>query len=283
MTEPLKPEESAQEEMEAVDGQPTSAEESKPSGEHLSVNGVDVPIIRAGMPDLFIALQPPQASPYIMAPRDVSPQQLTEFLAAHWSQVLELQQEMLKRYAKTSSRKCRYATGDVAYVMGRPFQLRVYPLAQKKGGLKNAARMRTTSKFSIDPAISLLMLYVVHPKSYDEAKLAFNGYAETVLLRNGEKLAADFSAILTPGQEPPPVRMRAMRGRWASSEAGALWLSTDLIPYPPDCLVYVIWRELQKNATISDEEAEEHLNRIVPGWRRASQMLAEKAEPFSLQ
>lgn len=244
---------------------------------------VEVPIVRAGMPDLFVALRPPTADPYVMAPRDLEPQPIVDFFASRVQQVEELRADMLKRFAKSDSLKCRYQTGDVAYVMGRPFQLRVYPLGEMKDRPKSGARGRTTSKYSIDPAISLLTLYVMHPRNYDEAKRAFNGYAEGVILNNAVKLAADFAGVLMPGEKAPTVRLRAMRDRWSSNEAGALWLSEDLIPYPPDCLVYVIWRELEKRATLPEEEVRERFERVLPGWKAARDMLATRAEPFSLQ
>ena len=242
---------------------------------------VEVPIYRAGMPEVFVALQPPAAQPYIMAARDMPPQQIVDFFIPHVQEVEELRVDMLKRYSKSTSEKCRYMTGDVAYVMGRPFQLRVYPLSQ--GNMKKASRGRATAKYSLNPAISLITLYVVHPRNYDEAKLAFNSYAESVILRNATGLVSDFTGILAPGSKPPTVRMRAMRDRWSSDEAGALWLSTDLIPYPPDCLVLAIWRELEKKAVIPENLVKEHFERILPGWRAAQQMLADRAKPYSNQ
>ena len=242
---------------------------------------VEVPIYRAGMPEVFVALQPPSAQPYIMAARDMPVNDIIQFFGPRVHVVEELRTDMLKRYSKGSYGKCRYQTGDVAYVMGRPFQLRVYPLGERK--LKSSARGRATAKFSLAADVSLITLYVVHPKNYDEAKLAFNGYAEQVLLRNATGLVRDFSAVAMPGITPPTVRMRAMRGRWSSNEAGALWLSTDLIPYPPDCLVYTIMTELRKVKTISDEEFQAYFERVLPGWKAAAQMLTERAEPYSLQ
>lgn len=241
----------------------------------------EVPIYRAGMPEVFVALQPPQAQPYVMAARDMEPKAIVDFFAAHVAQVEELRQDMLKRFAKASYGKCRYQTGDVAYVMGRPFQLRVYPLGERK--MKSAARGRATAKFSLDSNVSLLTLFVVHPKNYDEAKIAFNSYAESIVLRNARQLAADFAALLMPGSKAPQVRMRAMRGRWSSNEAGALWVSTDIIPYPPDCLVYTLWRELEKLATIPEEQIDQHFKRILPGWQAARDMLSTRPEPYSLQ
>ena len=206
---------------------------------------------------------------------------IVEFFTQRVAVVEEMRQDMLKRFAKGSYGKCRYQTGDVAYVMGRPFQLRVYPLGTKK--MKGAARGRITAKYSVASDVSLLTLYVVHPKNYDEAKLAFNSYAEGVVSRNAVGLVNDFSATLLPGKDVPPVRMRAMRNRWSSYEAGALWLSTDLIPYPPDCLVYTILKELEELSPLPEDEFRAHFERIIPGWRSASKILSERAEPYSLQ
>ena len=274
--------------MDDENGEKQAQNTQRPQQEQLNYtrpDGVEVhvPIVRAGMPDLFVALQPPQAAPYVMAPRNLEPQKIAEFFAARIPQVEELQADMRKRYEKSQSLKCRYQTGDVAYVMGRPFQLRVYPLGEHKHRVKSGARGRTTSKYSINPDISLLTLYVVHPRNYDEAKLAFNGYAEGVLLRNAVGLAGDFANFLLPDGKVPPVRMRAMRDRWSSDEAGALWLSTDLIPYPPDCLVYIIWRELEKKSPLPAEDIQKRFEKVLPGWKQARQMLADRAEPYSLQ
>ena len=217
-----------------------------------------------------------------MAARDMPVENILNFFVERVQVVEELRRDMLKRFSKATYGKCRYQTGDVAYVMGRPFQLRVYPLGQKQK-LKTAARGRATSKFALAADVSLLSIYVVHPKNYDEAKLAFNGYAEGVIMRNAAGLVRDFSQFLMPGVEPPTVRMRAMRGRWSSDEAGAIWLSTDIIPYPPDCLVYVLWRELEKRATIPEDQIAAHLQRVLPGWEAARDLLSIRAEPYSLQ
>ena len=249
--------------------------------EKLTYDGKDVPIYRAGMPEVFVALQPPQAQPYIMAPTDMSPDDIVQFFVAHIPEVEELRADMVKRFAKGSYGKCRYQTGDVAYIMGRPFQLRVHPLSSRK--MKAAARGRATAKYSLNPNVSLLTLFVVHPKNYDEARIAFGSYANNVILRNAEGLVRDFSQVLAPGQAPPPVRLRDMRDKWASTDAGALWISTDIVPYPPDCLVYVILRELRKTATVPEDEVRAHCERILPGWEAAQRMLAERPEPYCLQ
>jgi hypothetical protein len=240
-----------------------------------------VPIYRAGMPEVFAALQPPDAQPYVMAPVDMPAQHIVEFFTRHVAEVEELRLEMKKRFAKGGYGKCRYLTGDVAYVMGRPFMLRVYPLGE--GKMKRAARGRATAKYSVNTDLSVMTLYVVHSKNYDEAKIAFNSYAERVLENNAAHLLHDCCELLRPGLKVPPVHLRDMRGRWSSYDAGALWLSKDLIPYPPDCLVYCIWNEMMPLATIDEEAVAQHYNRVLPGWKAARQMLADRPEPYSLQ
>ena len=242
----------------------------------------EVPITRAAMREVYIALKPPTATPYIMAPRDMEPQAIVDFFAAHAGELEELRDDMLKRFAKSTYGKCRFQTGDVAYVLGRPFQLRVYQLGQKKG-VKGGARGRATAKFNVNANVSLLTLYVVHPKNYDEAKVAFNSYARSILLKNAEGLVRDFARIALPEGNVPAVRLRDMRGRWATTQAGALWLSNDLVPYPPDCLVYVLWQELCKDSPVPREQLDEQLHRMLPGWENARRILAERPEPYSLQ
>ena len=242
---------------------------------------VEVPVFRERMPEVFLALRPPEAKPYVMASKDMDVQQIADFFGKNVVFLEELRQEMLKRFAKSSYGKCRYQTGDVAYIMGRPFQLRVYPLAQRK--MKNAARGRATSKYSVNRDVSLLQLFVVHPKNYDEAKLAFNSYAQTIISFNAKSIFKSLADTLAPRIKQPAIRIRAMRGRWSANEAGALWLSTDIIPYPPECLAYTLAKEIEKLSPLPEDEFRAHLERLIPNWRSAAETLAKRPEPYCLQ
>jgi len=261
----------------APDGQPA---QDAPQGETITYGDTVVPIRRAGMPEMFIALEPPDAAPYVMCPRDADPQAIVKFFGDRVAAVEELRVDMRKRYQKNKSEKCLYHTGDVAYVMGRPFMLRVYPLGQRK--IKSGARGRATAKYSINPELSLLTLYVVHSKNYDEAKLAFMGYAEGVIMRNAKGLVADCCKRIGYPDAVPPVKVRAMRNKFSAFEAGCLWLSSDLVPYPPDCLVYVIWREMMDKMGFDAAAQEKHLDTLMD-WREAQRLLAERPKPYSNQ
>ena len=249
--------------------------------EVLNYGDTKVPIRRESCAEMYIALQPPNALPYMVVPRKAEVDDIIGFFKARVERVEDLRAKMLKRFAKSKSLRCTYRTGDIAYVMGRPFMLHVVPL-NTSGGLSKSARGRATIKYGVDTEVSLITLYVVQLKNYDQAKMAFNSYAHAVIMRNAPSMAEGCRRRVMPDAPEVVVKMREMRGRFAKFDGKVLWLSTDIAPYPVDCLVYAIWRELMAQATVSEEEAQAALESVLPGWKRASQILAEKAEPYSL-
>ena len=47
--------------------------------------------------------------------------------------------------------------------------------------------------------------------------------------------------------------------------------------------VRTILKEYEKLSPLSEMEFREQLDRILPGWRAAAKLLADRAEPYSLQ
>ena len=250
--------------------------------EQLEYGDVKVPIFRENCAEVYLALQPPQATPYIVAPRAMEADEIIKFFTAHVQVLQDLQSKMLKRFSKSQSEKCSYQTGDIAYVMGRPFMLQVYPLSNKKK-VKGGSRGRATVQYSVDTDISLLTLYVVKPTDYDQAKAAFLIYARAIVLKNATSFAASCAEAIWPGKKAPPVRLRAMRDRFSQVEAGCLWLSNDIVAYPVECLMYAVWHAMLPEATIDEQEAQALMEAKMPGWQHAAELLSTRAKPFSNQ
>lgn len=250
--------------------------------EVLNYGDTKVPIRRESCAEMYIALQPPAAAPYMVVPRNAEVDDIVKFFSQRVERVEDLRAKMQKRFAKSKSMRCTYRTGDIAYVMGRPFMLHVVPL-NTSGGLSKSARGRATIKYGVDTDVSLITLYVVQLKNYDQARMAFDSYANAVIMRNAPMMAEGCRRRVMPDAPEVPVKLRQMRNRFAKFDGKVLWLSTDIVPYPVDCLVYAIWRELMPSATVSGEEAQEALASVLPGWERAAKILAERAEPYSLQ
>lgn len=250
--------------------------------EQIDYNGESVPIYRENIAEVYIALQPPEALPYIVAPRAMEPDQIVQFFADRIQTVEYLREKMRKRFAKSQSERCNYQTGDIAYVMGRPFMLEVNPLGRGRG-VKGGARGRANVKYSINTEVSLMSLYVMKTGDYDQCKSAFLIYGRAICTKNATTMAVGFLRRLDEEAKVPVVRMRAMRDSFAKVEAGALWLSEDIVPYPIDCLAYAVWQALAVHRGMDEEESHELLVQIMPGWEHARDLLATRAAPYSNQ
>lgn len=241
-----------------------------------------VPVRRANSAEAFIALEPPEGDPYIVAPESMKGTEILEYYKNNVERVEELRPKMAKRYSKGASRRCMFRTGDVAYIMGRPFMVQVNELKGMTGG-KKGARGRATVKYEVDTNVSLLTLYVMNENNYDQVRKAFMSYAKQVILKNAAMMAATCAKRIDVQIDNLQVRMRTMNGRFAKLEGSALWLSEDIVPYPVDCLVYTIWRELITHAGIPVDDAHEKLAETLPGWERAAEVLIDREEPYSNQ
>ena len=113
--------------------------------ESLKYGDTVVPIRRANMPDMFIALEPPDASPYIMCSKEADPQTLVQFLSERVKAVEELRVDMRKRFAKNKSLRCLYKTGDVAYIWeGRSCYVCTHWGSQRSTGRCEGAQQQST-------------------------------------------------------------------------------------------------------------------------------------------
>lgn len=251
-------------------------------GEQIEYGDVKVPILRESIAEMYVALQPPKALPYLVAPREAEPEKIVEFFAAHRAEVEGLQAKMRRRFEKSSSQRCTFRTGDIAYVMGRPFMVETCPLG-KASRTGKAMRGRVTLKASVNTDISLMKLIVAKEHDHDQARAAFMSYAVPIISQNAATMARVCLERIAPESAPPAVRVRNANSELATFDEGVLRLSEEIVPYPVDCLAYVVWRALMPSATIGNDAAEEALHAILPGWERAAEMLRTRAKPYSNQ
>ena len=128
-----------------------------------------------------------------------------------------------------------------------------------------------------------MSLYVMKTGDYDQCKSAFLIYGRAICTKNATAMAKGFLQRIAPDANVPVVRMRAMRDSVAKMEAGALWLSEDIVPYPIDCLAYAVWQAIASARSIDEQEEREMVQQVIPGWERARELLVTKAKPYSNQ
>ncbi len=250
----------------------------KPQGKIASVefDGLSAPVVRAPVPDLYFQIDPPDATPTIHASLDATNEQIIALVDQNLSLVRELREDMLKRYRHTSSTACRYRTGDIAYVLGRPFFLRVYGAAQR-GQMRHAARGRASASTRFYPAVSMVELYVMQPGNYDQGRQAFLSWARPILINNVPVLAkhALEDAGLDPAL-PRRVMMRPGMGEMIRIDPAAqtLWVSDELVGFPPGCIVYAFMRAA--TAGLDEPTRQELLEKACPDWRESGTLLRDK-------
>lgn len=257
------------------------------SNEQVNFDGLHAPIFRIDRNDIYMALQPPDASPYVVANREMDSEFIIKFIQDRVPLIRELRADMLKRFEKSPSMECRYQTGDVAYLFGRPFMLRVSTLGKSK--MKAGMHGRVNVNATMHNDVSLINLYVMQLGSYDQRRQAFNAWADGVFLQNARSVtdgcarAANITAAV-----PATVRTRDMPSAWCQMDAahGVTWMSKRLAPYPVECVAYAYMAAAARTvlpADATDQARHALIAAGCPTWEHAKATLDDKNSPFARQ
>lgn len=254
--------------------------------ESIQLDDLQIFIKREATHELYIALQPPQAIPYMVAPLDTKPEELLAFVDQWKDSIRDMRIDMIKRYEKSQSPKCHYKTGDVAYLFGRPFMLRVFPLSRKKR--TKSLRVRSNINATVRSEVSVIDLFLLNVGNYDQGRSAFFAFAKPIFAQNVINLVQQSMERMLPDERiPRVVKTRPMRDSWVHIDDAkdVVWFSEDLIPYPPDCVVYAFLVELikQRLPEASEEETAALLDKGVPNWQTFKHILIDKNSPYSNQ
>jgi hypothetical protein len=257
------------------------------SNEQVNFDDQHAPIYRIDRNDLYIALQPPDAAPYVVAGRDMEADFIVKFIQDRVPLLRELRADMLKRYEKSPSLECRYQTGDVAYLFGRPFMLRVSTLGKSK--MKAGMHGRVNVNATMHNDVSLINLYVMQMGSYDQRRAAYTAWADGVFLMNARSITEGCARTANiTATAPATVRTRDMPSSWCQMDVdhGITWMSRRLAPYPPECIAYAFMAAAARTLLPADAtEAQRHalIEAGCPTWEHAQATLNDKTSPFARQ
>ena len=258
-----------------------------PPGESISFQDITVAIRRFPSHETFIAIEPPDAIPYVTVPLDAKPEEIVAFVNHYADDIRELREDMLKHFEKTKSLKCRFQTGDVAYLYGRPFMLRVYPVA-KTSGKRVAARGRANVGAVLRHELSVIDLFLIKIGDYDQGRAAFMSLAKPIFERNAASLVDQCMARVFPNTPiPKSVKSRPLRNDWVNIDTvkSAIWISEALVPYPPECIVYAFLAEAIKVYAPEASETERQLllETGLPNWQELRALLTASNSLYSNQ
>ena len=254
--------------------------------EVVNISNLQVPVRRERNSETYLALQPPEASPYMVAPIEMPIEEVVEFIQQRLELLHELRFDMLKHFKKTQSLKCHFRTGDVVYLLGRPFMLRVYPLSSARSS-KRGTRTRANVKATVRRDYSVIDLFVAQVGNYDQGRMAFFSFAQPVFAYNIKSLLEQCMGRVLPDVTlPTKVNCRPMRDAWIriNEAQDTVWFSESLIPYPPNAVVYAFLVEALKYYArdASDAERQELVEKGVPNWQDMKTLLADPNNRFAL-
>ncbi|MDR2035118.1 MAG: DUF45 domain-containing protein [Coriobacteriales bacterium] len=247
---------------------------------------IRVMVHRAPSQEIYLALEPPEAMPYVVAPFEMAPDEVANFVGMRLEVISELRAEMLKRFKKTASLKCRFRPGDVVYLLGRPFMVRVNVFAATRS-MKKSARGRANVKASIQSDVSVILIELIQKGNYDQGRLAFLSFAKPVFARNIASLIQQcMHRVFPEAHVPSTVKCRPMRDAWVriDDEKDTVWFSESLIGYPPNAVVYAFLVEIIKRVAADANEEERHalLTKGVPNWQGIKALLADPHNRYNL-
>jgi hypothetical protein len=255
--------------------------------EVIEFSDLKVPIVRGPSDEIYVALEPPEALPYVVAPLSVSADEVARFVQERLETLKELRADMLKHFSKTNSSKCHFKTGDVAHLIGRPFMLRVYPLSA--GGRKTRKPTRGLANLNarLYTDLSLIDLFVSQVGNYEQGRTAYFSYAQPIFARNIKSLLEQCMKRVFPEVVfSPTVRARPMRDAWVRIDDahGVVWFSESLIPYPSHAVVYAYLVEAIKKFApdATDDQRHELLEKGVPNWQEMKALLADPNNKYAL-
>jgi len=254
--------------------------------EVINFPNLQVPIRREPSGETYLALEPPHALPYVVAPKTAPVEDVVGFVQQRLDALHSLRAEMLKHYQKSKSLKCRFKTGDVAHLLGRPFMLRSNPLnTSKKAG--KATRALTSIQATMYSEFSVINLFVAQAGNYDQGRAAFMSYAKKVFSINIKSLLTQCMERVFPEVTvTSKVNCRPMRNSWVAidEDHDVVWFSESLIPYPPHAVVYAYLNEAiaRYAPDASEEQYRELIEKGVPNWQEMKALLADPNNRYAL-
>jgi predicted metal-dependent hydrolase len=228
----------------------------------LTVNGIEVQIVRKDIKNLHLGVYPPDGRVRVAVPKHVTDDnvRLAVISKLRW---IKKQQQDFKEQPRQSERQ--YLSGECHYVFGKRYRLE---LIERDG------------KPEVKPLRSGKLQLFVRPGSSVEVKeKALNTWYREELKRAIPKLLEKWQPIV--GKEASDWGIRKMKTKWGSCniEQRRIWLNLQLVKKPPSCLEYILVHELvHLHERHHNEGFKLLMDSYLPNWRTCRDLL--KREPL---
>ena len=223
----------------------------------ITVNNIEVQIIRKPIKNLHLGVYPPNGRVRVAAPTHVTDEnaRLAVISKLGW---IKKQQAHFQSQPRQSQREM--VSGESQYVWGKRYLLEV---AERPG--KHSLVIKNNKK----------LLLTVNPNTTRaNRELVLNEWYRTVLKERIPDLIAKWEPIM--GVTVAGWGVRKMKTKWGSCniEARRIWLNLELAKKPVKCLEYILVHEMvHLLERRHNDQFRTHMDRFMPQWRWHQDML----------
>ncbi len=223
----------------------------------LTVNGIDVQIVRKDIKNLHLAVYPPDGAVRVAVPKHITDDNVRLAIVDKLSWIKK-QQKDFKDQPRQSKRL--YISGECHYFFGKRCRLE---LIERVG--KHEVILRKSGK--------LKMFVKPNTPVENKAKL-LNEWYRSELKKLLPELLAKWQPVI--GKKVTGCGVRKMKTKWGSCniEKSHIWLNLELAKKPSLCLEYILVHEmvhlLERN---HNDRFKTFMDKYLPRWRSHRELL----------
>jgi len=193
----------------------------------LTVNGIDVQVLRKDIKNLHLGVYPPDGQVRVSVPQHITDDNVRLAIVSKINWIKKRKKEF-KGQARQTQR--RYVSGECHYFFGKRCRLQ---LIERKG--KHEIILMKSNR---------LKMYVSPRTSIANKKRLLNEWYRSELKKCLPELIDKWQPII--GKKVSDWGVRRMKTRWGTCNTTAkrIWLNLELAKKPAECLEYIVVHEM---------------------------------------
>jgi len=217
----------------------------------LTVNGIDVQVLRKNIKNLHLGVYPPDGQVRVSVPQHITDDNVRLAIVSKINWIKKRKKEF-KGQARQTPR--RYVSGECQYFFGKRCRLH---LIERKGKHEIILMKSNRLKMCVNPKTSIA----------NKEKL-LNEWYRAELKKCLPELIDKWQPII--GKKVSDWGVRRMKTRWGTCNTTKkrIWLNLELAKKPPECLEYVVVHEMVHLLEPSHNKRFAILmDKYIPKWR----------------
>lgn len=223
----------------------------------LTVNGIDVQVIRKAIKNLHLAVYPPDGRVRVAVPTHVTDDNVRLAIISRLAWIRKQQKDFAEQ-PRQSERQ--YISGECHYFQGKRCRLE---LIERTG--KHEIKLQQSGR---------LQMYVAVDTSIANREKLLDQWYRCELKKIIPELLLKWEPAV--GKSATQWGTKKMKTKWGSCniEAKRIWLNLELAKKPIECLEYILVHELvHLHERCHNDRFRQLMDRYLPSWRQRRDLL----------